>query len=266
MGPIISQMARYDSYESMTLEFSSVTLAPKSDLVIGIDFGTTFTGVAYAHSGHLLGGDPSEVADNVKVMKAWPNTNLSYQDKTPSVISYNTQPPTWGGSVKIRDKPQVTHFKLGLQPDAGEHYFGRSNFQTSNARSTLAFLEPNWKHPQLPQKTALDFASDYLKYVHSYVKDVFFPRQFGNVFLRNQQVSYVITVPAIWKDSAKSLTRQAAVRAGIPAQNLELITEPEAAALYCATICGEVDLEDGDRFLVCDAGGGTVVTPRMPRF
>ena len=91
--------------------------------------------------------------------------------------------------------------------------------------------------------------------------EVVLPRQYGQGFLRNQQISFVITVPAIWKDSAKSLTRQAAVRAGIPDRKLELITEPEAAALYCATICREVDLRDGDRFVVCDAGGGTVASP-----
>src|SRR5579864_3174404 len=44
-----------------------------------------------------------------------------------------------------------------------------------------------------------------------------------------------------------------------------LITEPEAAALYCATLCRQVDLKVGNRFLICDAGGGTVVCiPEMP--
>jgi len=73
------------------------------------------------------------------------------------------------------------------------------------------------------------------------------------------RIAYVITVPAIWKDSAKALTRQAAEQAGIPKKDLDLVTEPEAAALYCATLCVEADLQDGDRFIVCDAGGGTVV-------
>jgi molecular chaperone DnaK (HSP70) len=90
--------------------------------------------------------------------------------------------------------------------------------------------------------------------------DVYFPNKFGDEFLRNQKLSYVITVPAIWKDSAKDLTRQAAVRAGIPENRLELITEPEAAALYCATYYEKVDLRAGDCFLICDAGGGTVVS------
>ena len=72
-------------------------------------------------------------------------------------------------------------------------------------------------------------------------------------------MSYIVTVPAIWSDGAKALTRQAAIRAGIPEAGLTLITEPEAAALFCATTCVEADLDAGDRFLVCDAGGGTVV-------
>jgi len=77
--------------------------------------------------------------------------------------------------------------------------------------------------------------------------------------LQNQQISYVITVPAIWSDKAKDLTRQAAIAAGILGKKLTLITEPEAAALFCASLCQEVDLQEGDRFLICDAGGGTVV-------
>jgi molecular chaperone DnaK (HSP70) len=93
----------------------------------------------------------------------------------------------------------------------------------------------------------------------NYVKSETLHRHFGEQFLQRQQVSYVITVPAIWSDKAKDRTRQAAYRAGILRRKLVLITEPEAAALYCATFCKEVDLEAGDRFLVCDAGGGTVV-------
>jgi molecular chaperone DnaK (HSP70) len=245
--------------EDVGLDFESMTLESKSDLVIGIDFGTTFTGVAYSHSVQAVPGDASKTAENVHVIKSWPSPNSSYMDKIPSIIAYNTDPPTWGGNVKARDVPQVAHFKLGLQPSARDHYLRGSSH---NETSALAFLESDLSHPQLSGKKALDFAADYLTCVHTYVRDVLFPRQFGAAFLRNQQLSYVITVPAIWKDSAKALTREAATRAGIPNQNLELITEPEAAALYCATICNEVDLVVGDRFLVCDAGGGTVVNAR----
>lgn len=58
--------------------------------------------------------------------------------------------------------------------------------------------------------------------------------------------------------------RQAALKAGLisaydPLDRLVLISEPEAAALYCEeTMSDRVQFKQGDRILVCDAGGGTV--------
>jgi len=251
-------MAYYGDYEVsfVAFEISSISLESKADLVIGIDFGTTYTGVAFAYAANTKGDDTKKIAESVEVIKSWPNANNSFAEKTPTIISYHTNPPVWGGSVRPKDEPQIAYFKLGLQDGIGGHYLLRS---VHNPPSALPFLDPNWKHPKLPNKTALDFAADYLTGVHKWVKEVFFPSKFGDQFLKNQTISYVITVPAIWKDGAKDLTRQAAVRAGIPQNRLDLITEPEAAALYCATVCEEVDLNDGDCFLICDAGGGTVV-------
>lgn len=73
---------------------------------------------------------------------------------------------------------------------------------------------------------------------------------------------YCLTVPALWSDKAKHTMRQAAIRAGLiqpsdPSDRLVLVSEPEAAALYCQESM-DVQLNKGDRILVCDAGGGTV--------
>ena len=247
----------------VTFEFANVTIDKKPDLVIAIDFGTTFTGVAFALTAKAKGSDNAKINENnIEVIKKWPNTTNAFTDKTPTVLSYHTTPPAWGGNVRPKDSPQVAYFKLGLQPGINAHYFPRS---MRPAPSVLPFLDANYKHPDLPNKTALDFATDYLTRIHQYVITTYFTEQYGAVFLKDLKLAYVITVPAIWKDSAKDLTRQAAVRAGIPKDNLELITEPEAAALYCATMCTEVNLSDRDCFLVCDAGGGTVVSPFLIR-
>jgi len=240
----------------VAFEFTTISLESKSDLVIGIDFGTTYTGVACALSSATTGNDAAKIAANVDVIRKWPHITRAFTEKTPTTLSYHTNPPTWGGNVKPKDEPQVAYFKLGLQPGLGAHYMPRSMRPTP---SVLPFLEADYKHPKLPNKTPLDFAGDYLKCIYNYLRDVYLPEQYGAAFLRNQRISYIITVPAIWKDPAKDLTRQAAVRAGIPEESLELITEPEAAALYCATMCDQVNLSRGDCFLVCDAGGGTVV-------
>lgn len=253
-------MSKYDEEGTITFEFASLSVGSRSEFVIGIDFGTTYTGVAYAHSSKAISSETLE--DSVRVIKSWPDPSHTFSEKTPTVLAYNKSPPLWGGSVRSRDEPQVAHFKLGLQEGTGSFYARRSGSESSVA--ALSFLDPNWRHPQLPQKTPFDYTTDYLTSVLKFVRDEYFPSKYGNTFLRNQQLSYVITVPAIWKDAAKNLTRQAAVRAGIPEAKLELITEPEAAALYCATIGGEVDLRAGERFLVCDAGGGTVVN-KIPK-
>lgn len=67
----------------------------------------------------------------------------------------------------------------------------------------------------------------------------------------------------MWSDRAKSTMREAAIRAGLvlhsdPPQRLTLISEPEAAALYCEKMSDRFALSHGQRFMICDAGGGTV--------
>jgi molecular chaperone DnaK (HSP70) len=234
-----------------------------SDLVIGIDFGTTFTGVAYAHTNrgaHIASSnsDMRSAVEKVSVVKSWPSTSSHFAEKTPTLLSYHTNPPTWGGNVKPKDEPRVGHFKLGLQENVASHYARRSGPLASSVLGGY-LTDHNWKHPALPAKRAVDFSCDYLTCLVHHLKKQVLPSRYGESFLHNQQISYVITVPAIWSDKAKDLTRQAALAAGIPRKKLTLITEPEAAALFCASLCEEVDLQEGDRFLICDAGGGTVV-------
>ena len=247
---------------------ASWTPTSSSDLIIGIDFGTTFTGVAYAHTAGV-GPVTSEAemrraAEKVSVIRIWPSRNNQYVEKTPSILAYNKNPPLWGGNVRPNDEPQIAHFKLGLQEDITTHYYSELLGPTHSKPILGGYLSNhNWKHPKLPEMKAVDYTRDYLARINEYVTNEILPTRFGAKFLQNQALSYVITVPAIWSEKAKQQTRQAAEAAGIDRNSLTLITEPEAAALYCVTLCDEVDLEPGDRFMICDAGGGTVVS--LPR-
>ncbi|CDH49417.1 actin-like atpase domain-containing protein [Lichtheimia corymbifera JMRC:FSU:9682] len=79
----------------------------------------------------------------------------------------------------------------------------------------------------------------------------------------NPNSRYCLTVPAMWSDQAKATMREAAIRAGLinrydHPDRLMLISEPEAAALYCEKKCEQFNLGHGQRFMICDAGGGTV--------
>ena len=73
------------------------------------------------------------------------------------------------------------------------------------------------------------------------------------------RVEFVLTVPAVWSDSAKDATLKAAEQAGLGNRHeLKLISEPEAAAVYTLKAIQPNHLKIGDNFVVCDAGGGTV--------
>jgi len=69
----------------------------------------------------------------------------------------------------------------------------------------------------------------------------------------------VLTVPASFDASARELTREAALAAGLP-NHLILLEEPQAAVYAWLVARGDrwrKELGVGDRLLVCDVGGGT---------
>jgi molecular chaperone DnaK (HSP70) len=224
--------------------------------IIAIDFGTTFTGVAHFHSDTLNTPSlrPHEIAERITLVQRWPDATGEYAEKIPTVLSYDNDGnvENWGASVRTEEKMKVRYFKLALQPEA---YGGQNSAE--NLRDGL-FNNFFWNNPTI-NKSPVELAADYLSKIYQYIHEEYFPSMYPSVWLRNQKFDYVITVPAIWTEKAKDLTRQAAVKAGIPDSSLVFVTEPEAAALYCATMCKTMDLNVGDQFLICDVGGGTVV-------
>ncbi|KAH1964545.1 hypothetical protein KXV80_005890 [Aspergillus fumigatus] len=66
-----------------------------------------------------------------------------------------------------------------------------------------------------------------------------------------------------WSDKAKDKTLSAAIKASIQPQDVSLISEPEAAALYALRAIQPNSVSRNDVFIVCDAGGGTVVRLRQ---
>ena len=74
----------------------------------------------------------------------------------------------------------------------------------------------------------------------------------------------------MWSDRAKNTMRDAAIKAGLIDETdhrdrLMLISEPEAAALYCEKKCEQFNLRHGDKFMICDAGGILYVQKRKKR-
>ncbi|KAF9437624.1 Heat shock 70 kDa protein 12A [Entomortierella beljakovae] len=149
----------------------------------------------------------------------------------------------WGWKSKLRmETPDASKF---VQLSKFKLYLDESN----NLKS--------WDNV-VPISTAI---SDYLKALHEYVKEKIL-NQFGSSYSQNK-FRYCLTVPAIWSDKAKNVMRKAAIQADLITESdhpdrLSLVSEPEAAALYCERACKQFDLKHGDQFMICDAGGGTV--------
>ncbi|KAI9310610.1 hypothetical protein BX666DRAFT_2005317 [Dichotomocladium elegans] len=205
-------------------------------VIVGIDFGTTFSGCCYAFTQN------EEVIDIVK----WPRQNNHVYPKTPTLSLYrkgSTQLVDWGhGARRQAMKPNSVDFLL------------LSKFKL--------YLDEHLQQDALPNNlNVIDVIADYMRAFHTHVCNELLKGFAGNY--DQNKFRYCLTVPAMWSDRAKAAMREAAIRAGLVQrgdhpERLMLISEPEAAALYCEKKSEQFNLAHGQRFMICDAGGGTV--------
>lgn len=113
-------------------------------------------------------------------------------------------------------------------------------------------------------KSATEVVGDYLGALWKHVLETIYKAR-SKYVIDAMAFHVVITVPAIWKDYARQAMEEAASKAGILTPRaagpttLAFVPEPEAAAL--ATLGeGKRQFKTGDVFMICDAGGGTVVS------
>ncbi|KAI8888808.1 hypothetical protein K501DRAFT_320722 [Backusella circina FSU 941] len=205
--------------------------------VVGIDFGTTFSGASYTFT------KSDNATLEIRTITKWPKGQPGGYPKVPTVIAYKDgtdfKEYVWGERIAKITKGYtiIKLFKLHLDSESKDI-------------------------PPLPKGlTIVKVISDYLRGMHENIckaiKDTI-----GNIF-DPSTLRYALTVPAMWTPQAKTAMREAAILAGIVDANdhpdrLMLIGEPEAAALYAEKTSGGRDIEPGKTALICDAGGGTV--------
>ncbi|KAI9747653.1 MAG: hypothetical protein M1815_004008 [Lichina confinis] len=239
-------------------------------LVVGVDFGTTYSGVAAVYTA---------TPDDVDVIKTWPGGNGITSDKVPTEIAYEVAPSpsstTSNGTTQPSSASAATTTTTTTTTTNGSQVTGiRWGFQfkpeESRLRCIKLFLDRNQKLPHFvsPLETAgqlrkydrnvMDAVSDYLTQIYDHTMNTL-TKRYGESFMATTKMEFVLTVPAVWSDAAKNATLQAAERAGMGSQHeVRLISEPEAAAVYTLKAIQPNHLKVGDNFVVCDAGGGTV--------
>lgn len=82
----------------------------------------------------------------------------------------------------------------------------------------------------------------------------------GAELIKDYELKYVLTVPAIWSERATERTMRAFQNAmGLHGtRDISVISEPEAAAIYELQRAEERIVSEGEGLMILDAGGGTV--------
>lgn len=81
------------------------------------------------------------------------------------------------------------------------------------------------------KKDVVEVIGEYLQQLVAHATELL-DRRLGYT-LDCMDLKYILTVPAVWSDKAKNSTLRAATSAGIESSKLSLVSEPEAAAIYC---------------------------------
>ncbi|OGM42393.1 hypothetical protein ABOM_008386 [Aspergillus bombycis] len=217
-------------------------------LILAIDFGTTYSGIGYIHT--AAGRD---------LVTHWPLRNAT-SEKAPTEILYddNKDKIEWGFQAQGNIRA-LKYFKLELDPEARKKLKAlRSDTESSrpfvgNHGATSAVVEEYQAN-----RDAKDVCTDYLKAIYRAALE-----QINNLWVpdtvRNAPKRFILTVPAIWTDPAKNATKQCARRAFGQDADIELIAEPQAAAVYTLSQAHIVQsVRPGNHYIICDAGGGTV--------
>ncbi|MEC4880158.1 MAG: Hsp70 family protein [Scytonema sp. PMC 1070.18] len=216
------------------------------NVVIGIDFGTSRSGYAYAFTGDtkIFGkndwsGAPAPCPKTL--------THLLY--------SPDSKVEAWGFDAKRR----LAQLRKDKAADK-YNFFQNFKMQLREGRERTAngpIISTNNR-----QKFAvIDLITDYLKQLKDLVLKETKAATSG--VLRENEIRWCLTIPAIWTDAEKQLMRYAAQKAGLigsseaEAERLLLVLEPEAAAIYLQER-EKLQLDPGTRFMVIDCGGGTV--------
>ncbi|KAK4154802.1 hypothetical protein C8A00DRAFT_32397 [Chaetomidium leptoderma] len=215
---------------------------PSGVVIVAIDFGTTYSGIAFARPGDLV----------PKALHTWPSRSSHVSakySKVPTALSISPDNDTqWGYGVSSENEPFVL-FKLLLV---------RQDLLPQTVQTSPLFRDIQ-KKSALVGMTGRALASAYLgKLWQHFLSDARFNEQERN------EMQLAITIPAGWPESVQADMTAALREAGILAStpggcNVRFFWEPQAAAhAMILDLNQECGFEADDMAIVCDCGGATV--------
>lgn len=210
----------------------------------------------HSYSGAAWATNADFQAGRVNLITRWPGTARE-EGKAPTELFFEDGQEFWGYEVPADSDP-VRWFKLLLLKDEDLGPQLQASEYILRGRKMLRENE----------RTAVDLVANYLRGFWKHVLHEI-KRARGPIVIDALRIHVVVTLPAIWKGYARQSMYEAVKKAGILDDRdagdttLSFAPEPEAAAL--STLCepGRI-VNKGDVYIMCDAGGGTVVCNLIP--
>ncbi|KAF2175438.1 actin-like ATPase domain-containing protein [Zopfia rhizophila CBS 207.26] len=231
-------------------------------LIIGLDFGTTYTGVAYALSGKR----------RISTINKWPGSeprSLENEKQAPSILAYEDGQVFWGYQVKPEMRNRYSFMKLHLDKNAPPATYDKPNHEDN--------LENGYF--RLPKEKEIEVVTrEYLIKVLTYTRE-FLEGELGKFVMESTRIEFWITKPTASGDQAQlmvaKLAKEAVIQAGFAedvarragfadngAENFFGLVEESVAAVTAnlleTTLSPEDEIKTGSKMLVCDCGGGQV--------
>lgn len=229
-------------------------------VVAAIDFGSHGSGYAFSFR-HQFDANPIDVSSPM-----WsPESGGDSVYKTPSamLLDSNKNLVAFGHDAEDRysviceeNEQNAWYYLKGFKMK-----LYRAVLEEKDIRKDFEMTDINGK--AISAKLVIKLAIQYLR---KHLLDQFEERNIG---VKANDIEWVITVPAIWNDACKQFMRDAAEEAGIHGDMFSIVYEPEAASVYARLLPVEKLLgknkttilktfDPGTKFIVVDAGGGTV--------
>ncbi|XP_009893531.1 PREDICTED: heat shock 70 kDa protein 12B-like [Charadrius vociferus] len=230
-------------------------MASKSVFVVAIDFGTSYSGYCFS----LASG-----TDQIRQVY-WGREHGLKTPKTPTCILFNQKQ-----EFRKFGYDAVMKYKSLPSSEADKWYFFQNfKMQLYNIKVTSGMKLKASNGRTLP---ALKVFSESLRYLKEHAMNTIQEASFQTVY-DQEEITWVITVPAIWSTAARQFMRLAAKEAGLISdmisEKLIIALEPEAASLWCKQLPQEGFMAEssdkkrfedspGIQYIVVDCGGGTI--------
>ncbi|XP_015795733.1 uncharacterized protein LOC107372095 isoform X1 [Tetranychus urticae] len=279
--PVIKEVQQLENKtETNNLSRNDLSLASKHFVVVAIDFGTTYSGYAFSFT---------RSPEAIHMMRKWddscdPDVN---NHKTPTILLLNP-----GGEFHAFGAAAREAYH-GLSSEEAKEWLYFEKFKMTLHTTVHLTKQTQLTAANGKKVAALNVFAHSLRYFKNHALTELSEQCATKI--EDEDVRWVVTVPALWRQTAKQFMRMAAYQAGLaspdnPSQLL-ISPEPEAAAIYCRKLkinqlipegpnkSGRlstngnlfdhekdnnsendqaISIKKGTRYMVVDCGGGTV--------